>query len=166
MYKKWSKYQAAEVRTGTDQDGNRLIVSFAGDYKAVFGADVCPNCNGFDQKFINFLNATKVMSEKKKSGYVLKKMYQNIPLEFGSSIFVNNENITDEYGSELLKNHPKGKGLFDAVPKQQDFTVDSLVKDNNKQALVKIAESLGIEDLDGTKKELAALIVENQSSEE
>ena len=166
MYKKWSKYQAAEVRTGTDQNGNRLLVSFARDYKEVFGVDICPNCNGFNQKFINFLNKTKPMSEKKKSGYVLKKTYQNIPLEFGSSVFVNNENMTDEYGAKLLKSHPKGEGLFDILPAKDAYTVNGLTKDNNRDALVEIAKGFGIEDLDGTKKELATLIVEAQSNEE
>lgn len=165
MFEKWDKYQAVEVRTGTDQDGNRLIISFARDYKEVFGSDICPNCNGFDRKFNNFLNKTKLMTEKKKSRYVLKKMYQNIPLEFGSSLFLNNENMTDEYGAKLLKNHPRGKDLFDFLPTKDANTVNGLTKDNNRDALVDMAKGLGIEDLNGTKKELATLIIEAENNE-
>lgn len=43
------------------------------------------------------------MSEQaNKSNYALKTKYEGIVLEFGSSIYVDNENITDEYGLILL----------------------------------------------------------------
>ena len=113
MFEEWSKYKAEEVLKGTDGNGNRLISSFAKDYKSVFNQDVCPNCKDFNKKFQKFLNTTKAMStNKKNSGYILKKMYENIPLEFGSNIYINNQNLTDAYAKKLLSKHPRGKGLL------------------------------------------------------
>jgi hypothetical protein len=172
MFEKWNKYQASEVRTGMDSNGNRLVSSFAKDYNSIFNFELCPNCKGFEEKFKKFLKKTKIMAEKKASQYVLKKMYSNIPLEFGSSVFVNNENMTDAYGLKLLKNHPRGLDLFDSVPNTQKETIASqgqnkevqtasqLMKDNSKDELIKIAADLGVLDLDGNKRKLATYILE------
>ena len=118
MFEKWKEYTANDVLRQTDKNANRLLSSFARDYKKVFNRDICPSCKDFNQKFQEFLNHTKTMSQKKNnSGYVLKKMYENIPLAFGSNIYVNNQNLTDAYAKKLLKNHPRGEELFSAIPK-------------------------------------------------
>ena len=55
------------------------------------------------------------MENTNKSQYRLKEKYNNIPLEFGSNIFVNSLNLTDEYAEILLKTHKK-EDLFDVYP--------------------------------------------------
>ncbi len=118
----WTKYKAEEVKTGTDKNGNRLISAFARDYKNTFNQDLCPSCKDFKEKFLRLIKEIKRMknTDTKKSGYLLKKMYENIPLKFGSSIYVNNSNITDEYALELINNHPRGSELFEMTPKKEE----------------------------------------------
>lgn len=168
----WGKYKADEVLTGTDANGNRLISAFAKDYKRVFNQDICPTCKDFKDKFQKFLKKIQDMSnsDKKNTGFVLKKMYENIPLKFGSAIYVNNQNLTDDYAKELINNHPRGKELFDIIPenvntgKDEDLpeAVIQLIEENNKKELIELAEGLGIEDAKGNETELAKLIVARQ----
>lgn len=47
--------------------------------------------------------------------YKLKPKYENIPLKFGSSILVNNSNITEEYAKALLA-RPNGERFFSQLP--------------------------------------------------
>ena len=47
--------------------------------------------------------------------YKLKPKYENIPLRFGSSVLVNNSNITEEYAKELLA-RPNGERFFAQLP--------------------------------------------------
>lgn len=47
--------------------------------------------------------------------YRLHPRYENIPLEFGSPILVNNSNITDEYAQKLLE-HNNGQRYFSQMP--------------------------------------------------
>lgn len=47
--------------------------------------------------------------------YKLKLKYENIPLKFGSSILVNNSNITEEYAKALLA-RPNGERFFAQMP--------------------------------------------------
>lgn len=47
--------------------------------------------------------------------YKLKPKYENIPLKFGSSVLVNNSNITEEYAKELLA-RPNGERFFSQMP--------------------------------------------------
>lgn len=49
------------------------------------------------------------------SGYVLHAKYENIPLEFGSPILVNNSNITEEYAQTLLS-QDEGERYFYSIP--------------------------------------------------
>lgn len=53
-----------------------------------------------------------------KCKYRLHTKYENIPLEFGSPILVNNNNITDEYAEKLLT-HKNGKRYFEQMPRVQ-----------------------------------------------
>ena len=115
MLEKWKKYQAKEVQSGIDENGNRLISFFAKDYKIVMGNEFCPSCNDFEIKFKNFITKLENMKNVKKTGFVLKAMFENITL-FGSQQYFNNANLTDESAIELLEKHPKGKDLFEAIP--------------------------------------------------
>lgn len=112
---RWKKYQAKEVQFGIDENGNRLISFFAQDYKIVMGNEFCPSCNDFEIKFKNFINKLENMKDVKKTGFVLKAMFENITL-FGSQQYFNNSNLTDESAIELIEKHPKGKDLFEVLP--------------------------------------------------
>lgn len=112
---RWKKYQAKEVQFGIDENGNRLISFFAQDYKIVMGNEFCPSCNDFEIKFKNFINKLENMENVKKTGFVLKAMFENITL-FGSQQYFNNSNLTDESAIELIEKHPKGKDLFEVLP--------------------------------------------------
>ena len=112
---RWKKYQAKEVQSGIDENGNRLISFFAQDYKIVMGNEFCPSCNDFEIKFKNFINKLENMENVKKTGFVLKAMFENITL-FGSQQYFNNSNLTDESAIELIEKHPKGKDLFEVLP--------------------------------------------------
>lgn len=168
MLEKWKKYTAVEVQTGKDLNGNRLISSFARDYKSIFNQEICPSCKDFSDKFQKFLKKIESMEENKKNSvFLLKKMYENIPLKFGSGIFVNNKNITDEYATHLIKTHPRGRMLFDFIPKDfenNDLSdVEKLKKEKTGAELIEMAENLGIKNPKGSKNELASLIVAKQS---
>ncbi|MBE1615341.1 hypothetical protein IDF54_10775 [Flavobacterium sp. SaA2.13] len=52
------------------------------------------------------------------SKYRLHAKYENIPLEFGSPILVNNANITPEYAQKLLS-RPNGERLFAHIPTEE-----------------------------------------------
>ena len=49
------------------------------------------------------------------SPYRLRAKYENIPLEFGSHILVNNSNITTAYALKLLE-QPGGERFFAQLP--------------------------------------------------
>ena len=117
MLEKWKKYQAKEIQSGNDENGNRLISSFAKDYRAIMQSDICPSCNDFVEKYQNFIKKLENMSKTviKNSGFVLKQMYDNITLH-GSQCYYNNATLTDEQALQLLEKHPKGEGLFDVLP--------------------------------------------------
>ncbi|EKT3962770.1 hypothetical protein NTJ20_000243 [Flavobacterium psychrophilum] len=117
MLEKWELYQATEVLSGLDSNGSRLISAFASDYRKIIGGDICTSCNGFEEKFKNFINKLKNMknSENKNSGFVLNPMYDNITLH-GSNVYFNNENLTDEMALELIEKHPSGIDLFKSFP--------------------------------------------------
>ncbi|SNA77304.1 hypothetical protein [Flavobacterium psychrophilum] len=117
MLEKWELYQATELLSGLDSNGSRLISAFASDYRKITGGDICTSCNGFEEKFKNFINKLKNMknSENKNSGFVLNPMYDNITLH-GSNVYFNNENLTDEMALELIEKHPSGIDLFKSFP--------------------------------------------------
>lgn len=94
------------------------LVQFLTDYKKEFNVEnVNPSCANCLQSYLNdFKKKYKVMN---KSGYVLKEKYQGIQLEFGSSVMVNNTNITKEWAKNLIKNHPLGADLFDVIPSEK-----------------------------------------------
>lgn len=139
----WKKYQAKEVLSGNDENGNRLISLFAKEYKKITGDDICPSCHDFSEKFKKFINRIEAMSksENKNSGFVLKPMYDNITL-FGSNKYYNNATLTDDLALELLEKHPRGKELFQSVP----TNLKELKKENKPEV-----DAVGFIDLFGKK---------------
>lgn len=111
----WDEYTVQQVLTDSDKYGKRLAVQFLKDYFDLFGVRICHTCSNFPTKFQKYIKAMK-NNNTEKTGYVLKKMYENIPLKFGSPIHVNNKNMTKEYAETLIELHPRGQDLFDSIP--------------------------------------------------
>ena len=140
----WTKYKAEDVKNGLDQNGNRLFSLFVQDYIKVFGVDVCPNCKDFPVKFQNYLNKTAMSKESK---FQLKKMYEGLPLEFGSQVYVTNANITDENALQLIKNHPRGKELFEVLPDNVNELLGAGNKSDKPAAVKMFDKDFSIEEV-------------------
>lgn len=160
----WGKYQAAEVLSGMNENGGRLISLFARDYKKITGNDICHTCNSFIQKFNSFIQKYYTMAKDAENtcGFRLKPMYQNIPASFGSPIFVNNNNITEELALGLLKNHPRGKDLFDVIPEgfeeEEEIMVLVLEKEVSLNKVVESLKSVGVKTKATTTEGIATAI--------
>lgn len=159
----WGKYQAAEVLSGMNENGGRLISLFARDYKKITGIDICHTCNSFIQKFNSFIQKYYTMAKDAENtcGFRLKPMYQNIPSSFGSAVFVNNKNITNELALALLNNHPRGKDLFDIIPEtvEEDETVIVLLEKEVKLSVVlEHLKNFGVQSKAKTTDGIAAAI--------
>lgn len=160
----WGKYQAAEVLSGMNENGGRLISLFARDYKKITGNDICHTCSSFIQKFNSFIQKYYTMAKDAENtcGFRLKPMYQNIPASFGSPIFVNNNNITEELALGLLKNHPRGKDLFDVIPEgfdvEQEVKILVLEKEISLDKVVESLKCFGVQSKATTTKGIADAI--------
>jgi hypothetical protein len=112
----WRKYEANFVRTQT-VDGQRLVLIFANDFKQKFNREICISCeSNFKtdfKKYINSMNETKSL-------YKLKQKYDGILLGFGKKGRLTNDNMNDKDALFLIKNHPKGKELFDFIPEIEE----------------------------------------------
>jgi len=71
------------------------------------------------------------MENPNTSQYKLKEKYNNIPLEFGSNIFVNNTNITDEYAKKLLERYDTEK-IFDVYPTTEIDVVEETTNETTE----------------------------------
>lgn len=173
----WSKIDKVVIFKGTDENGNRYLSQFLKDYQQLTGAKElnvgCGNC--LEDYYKKYIQNFSTMSKKNKSGYVLKAKYDGIPLKFGSRTFVSNRNMTDQLAKELIKNHPKGEDLFDAIPEATTKkTEDTSTKDEgSKLSTLKrgeldiMASDLGLKPSDyNNKGEVIAAIESAQQAEE
>lgn len=104
----------ATLTRGVSGEGVRYLELFLKEYTRVFKVKVNPSCRKCLQGYlINYKNHFKAMANT--SQYRLHTKYENIPLQFGSPILVNNANITDEYAQILLQ-RPGGESLFAQTP--------------------------------------------------
>ncbi len=71
------------------------------------------------------------MENPNTSQYRLKQKYNNIPLEFGSNISVNNNNITDEYAKTLLLRYSVEK-VFDVYPTTEVVAETNEIKETTE----------------------------------
>lgn len=102
------------ITNGVGGDGVRYLESFLKEYTSIFHESVNPGCNKCLTSYLErYKKHFKAMANT--SNYKLHLKYENIPLEFGSPILVNNGNITDEYAKKLLK-HPNGERYFEQLP--------------------------------------------------
>jgi hypothetical protein len=93
------------------------LVEFLKDYSQTFNENnLNPSCEKcLERYFNNFKNLNKMENTCK---YKLHAKYNGIQLDFGSNIFVTNDNITDKLAKELIKN--KGTHLFAEIPEPQE----------------------------------------------
>lgn len=133
---KWQKYNSEQVRT-QEKNGSRLVLDFAKDYKKLFNQELnCLSCvKSFDNEFNKYIKAMG-LDKKQESGYKLKAKYDGISFGFGKRGRVFNKTITKKEAEELLKNHPKGKDLFQEMPKQPKIDLSKMNKDELKEMLI------------------------------
>lgn len=105
----------ATVTRSVTGDGERYLELFLREYTSLFREKVNPSCPKCLTEYLNrYKNYFKTMDNT--SQYRLHAKYENIPLEFGSPILVNNSNITDEYARKLLE-HKNGERYFAQTPR-------------------------------------------------
>ena len=113
----WENYELSNIIGGKSSDGVSLLKLFLQDYSKIFHTTTlnagCQKC--LQDYLTNYKNKINKMENPNTSQYRLKQKYQNIPLEFGSNIFVNNNNITDEYAEKLLERYDAEK-IFEVYP--------------------------------------------------
>ena len=125
--------------------GVRYLELFLTEYTAVFGGPVNPSCpKCLTQYLSKYKNYFTTMANT--SQYRLHAKYENIPLEFGSPILVNNANIITKYALKLLE-QPNGERFFAQMPitsankkmhkkvvkaKQEDSPEESLIKPSDE----------------------------------
>ena len=114
---KWHEMSLELIIGGKSSDNVPYLKLFLLDYKQEFSVDTvnasCQKCLYAYHK--EFINKQKKMANTSK--YQLHKKREGIQLEFGGSIFVTNENITDRYAEKLTKR-------FKEINK--DFKMDDL----------------------------------------
>lgn len=104
----------ATVTRSVTGSGVRYLELFLKEYTSIFKERVnpaCPKC--LTEYLTRYKNHYKAMANT--SHYRLHAKYENIPLEFGSPILVNNSNITNEYAQQLLL-HKNGERYFAQIP--------------------------------------------------
>ncbi|RWW99714.1 hypothetical protein [Flavobacterium cerinum] len=104
----------ATVTHSITGSGVRYLELFLQEYTSIFKEKVnpaCPKC--LTEYLTRYKNHYKAMANT--SHYRLHAKYENIPLEFGSPILVNNGNITNEYAQQLLL-HKNGERYFAQIP--------------------------------------------------
>jgi len=104
----------ATLSRGLTGEGVRYLELFLREYTALFPGRVTPSCprclNEYLTRYKKHYNA---MSNP--CLYRLLPQYENIPLQFGSPILINNANITDAYAETLL-GQPNGQRYFARTP--------------------------------------------------
>lgn len=88
--------------------------------------------------------------------YRLKPKYENIPLEFGSAILVNNNNITNEYAKKLLA-RPNGERFFAHIPAENEHISEQTKQKRRAASAITKEKSLKMkyssENLENTAEE-------------
>ena len=139
----WHKMNIDVIVGGVAPDGASYLKSFLLDYKQEFHVEkVNPNCRkclaDYQRKFIK-----KYSNMENTSKYRLHKKREGLQLEFGSSIFVNNKNITDEYAEKLIARFKKAKedfklsDLFDIYPNEVVEVKEEVKEETQETQVVK-----------------------------
>ncbi len=116
-YHKWHEINVETIIGGKTSDNVSLLQLFLIDYKTEFSVETvnaaCPKCIvSYHREFI-----TKYRKMENQSQYTLHKKREGLQLEFGGSLLITNQNITDNYAEKLIK---RFKEL------NKDFKIDDL----------------------------------------
>ena len=108
---------ADAVLSNVTPNGVRYLEIFLNEYEELTGEkELNAGCKRCIANYLTTFKTIKFkMKNTNKTQYVLKEKYNNIPLEFGSNIFVNNQNLTDKYAKKLLEVFEKDQ-IFEAYP--------------------------------------------------
>lgn len=121
----------ATVTRSITGSGERYLELFLKEYTSIFKEKVNPSCPKCLTEYLNrYKNHFNAMANT--CNYRLHAKYENIPLEFGSPILVNNGNITDEYAEKLL-GHNNGQRYFSQMPKPAKASNNKYRKSNLKK---------------------------------
>lgn len=105
------------IISNVTDDGVKYLQLFLQEYTKIFSETVNPGCQKCLTTYLDrYKNHFKTMENK--SNYRLHAKYENIPLEFGSAILVNNGNITDEYAEHILSQGGR-EHLFAVMPEKK-----------------------------------------------
>lgn len=122
----WLEMNTDGIIGGKAPDGVRYLELFLQDYSREFNnTTLNPSCRKCINDYLNnYKQRFRIMSTD--SNYLLHKKRQGIQLEFGSGIFVNNNNITDAYAKKLIKRYKSIQGdkfemsyLFEKFPVEE-----------------------------------------------
>ena len=128
----WSTYNASSILNGTDENGNRLVLEFAIDYKALVGGDLCISCRkSFPFQFNKFLNYFGM--KENKTGYVLHTKYNGLVLAPVMNDAISNARMTEEKALRFITGHPKGRALFKKLPKDINDRIDTYKNGSDKE---------------------------------
>jgi hypothetical protein len=130
---KWEDYSLESIIGGKSSDGVSFLKLFLIDYSKLFHTTTlnagCQKC--IKDYLTNYKNKINKMENPNTSQYRLKQKYNNIPLEFGSNISVNNNNITDEYAKTLLLRYSVEK-VFDVYPTTEVVAETNEIKETTE----------------------------------
>lgn len=105
-------------------EGVRYLELFLKEYLSLFGGPLNPQCPKCLTEYLDrYKNYYKQM-ETPTTKYRMHAKYENIPLEFGSPILVNNSNLTEEYAQKLLE-QPDGERFFAVLPQKEEMELKS-----------------------------------------
>lgn len=123
---------------GKSADNVPFLKLFLLDYKQEFSVETvnasCQKC--IVQYHKDFINKFRKMENTSK--YLLHKKREGLQLEFGGSIFITNENITDRYAEKLVKRFKemnkdfKMEDLFEKYPTEVKETTPVKTKKTTK----------------------------------
>ncbi|WP_396195929.1 hypothetical protein [Flavobacterium sp.] len=119
---KWHEMNVESIIGGKTSDNVSLLKLFLIDYKLEFFVETvnaaCQKCIvSYHKEFIK-----KYRKMENKSQYLLHKKREGLQLEFGGSLLITNENITDRYAEKLIKRFKdlnkdfKLEDLFEVYP--------------------------------------------------
>lgn len=100
---KWHEMDVDTIIGGKTSDNVPLLKLFLIDYKKEFSVETvnaaCPKCIViYHKEFIK-----KYTKMENQSQYLLHKKREGLQLEFGGSLLITNQNITDRYAEKLIK---------------------------------------------------------------
>lgn len=134
----WHTMKLETIIGGKTADNISYLKLFLIDYKNEFHVE---NVNAACQKCINSYHTEFIKKYTKMenvSKYKLLPKREGLQLEFGSSIFVSNRNLTDEYAETLIarfkavKKDFKMSDLFEIYPEptvKKEITTEEAEKD-------------------------------------